>query len=157
MDLKSHNIDKKGKNKSNRNKPIIIDLTTITTPPSTNLSLSKESLPNTIANITTKKNPLVIDLTDTDSNTTTIFPSNSIPSCTLNKNVNLPLQPQSQSQPSLSSKSCPICLLELTDPSATWCGHIFCWKCIRKAQKSASCCPVCREPLSARQYHRIYL
>lgn len=127
----NHKNTKKNKN----NKYEVIDLTTTNSPPSK-------------TNSSNNKNPIIIDLTDTT--TTTVAASPAITKEDTSINI------IKQKDNSLS-KPCPICLLELRDPAATWCGHLFCWKCIRRAQKSMGCCPVCREPLSCKQYHRIYL
>lgn len=44
---------------------------------------------------------------------------------------------------------CPICLCPPSDIVITCCAHIFCRECILKTlQRSNSCCPLCRRPLS---------
>lgn len=44
---------------------------------------------------------------------------------------------------------CPICISPPTEIVITCCAHIFCQACILKTlQRSKSCCPLCRHPLS---------
>ncbi|XP_019133291.1 E3 ubiquitin-protein ligase rnf213-beta isoform X3 [Larimichthys crocea] len=43
--------------------------------------------------------------------------------------------------------SCPICFVELTEPSVLPCQHIFCLPCLQRSVQSCRRCPVCRNDL----------
>ncbi|KAL9937684.1 hypothetical protein V8E36_003229 [Tilletia maclaganii] len=46
-----------------------------------------------------------------------------------------------------SNEECPICIDVLTDPRITYCGHVFCFECIRQCIMSNAKCPLDRRDL----------
>ncbi|CAM0911906.1 unnamed protein product [Alopecurus aequalis] len=53
--------------------------------------------------------------------------------------------------------TCPVCLNQMEQPSATSCGHVFCEKCIKSSIKAQKKCPTCRRKLGPRGFRRVYL
>ncbi|KAK3590204.1 hypothetical protein CHS0354_041261 [Potamilus streckersoni] len=83
----------------------------------------------------------------------------------------VPFPVESSSQPSLDSTSptgtkinCPVCMDDHKEIKqtgrqlySTTCGHVFCGQCIIEAISTMRSCPTCRQKLTRKQVHPLFI
>lgn len=51
---------------------------------------------------------------------------------------------------------CSVCLDQVSHPTSTICGHLFCEACLRLSVRETGKCPACRKKLTLKQIHRVF-
>ncbi|XP_024545002.1 peroxisome biogenesis factor 10-like isoform X2 [Selaginella moellendorffii] len=65
----------------------------------------------------------------------------------LDEDGNMPQRSSLELEKEASSTKCPLCLSPRQNPTATPCGHVFCWTCVAEWCNEKPECPLCRAPV----------
>lgn len=68
-----------------------------------------------------------------------------------NQKIQNNIQEHSDKPISLSNSKCSLCLEPRQNTSLSFCGHLFCWRCIHEWLQTNDFCPICRKTLNPRK------
>nr|XP_017100965.2 E3 ubiquitin-protein ligase RNF138-like [Drosophila bipectinata] len=92
----------------------------------------------------------IIDLTGDDDDASTTTNTSGVQQVTN--------RPCTCTCPLYEQYKCPICLMLLTEPVSTACGHVFCDQCLMMAlHTGVPTCPICKAYINTGQVIRIYI
>lgn len=66
-------------------------------------------------------------------------------------------QAASPDQNDSDSIQCRICMDRVVQPTATECGHVFCYSCLLYTSEKQKNCPLCRSKFSIKKIRRLYI
>merc|ERR1712043_48201 len=69
----------------------------------------------------------------------------------LKKNFSYKTHYKESNTNSFQKNVCQICLAPRFKPTATLCGHVFCWNCVCEALRKINKCPICRQEIKLQE------
>jgi peroxin-10 len=72
------------------------------------------------------------------------------------EDMRVPCQTADEDVGSGVNRKCALCMERVSVPSATACGHLFCWSCIIPWCQMRAECPLCRQPCQPQSIVRLY-